>query len=72
MGEPTKAVCIIEGLKILMQYDEKTYVSAEHDQIWAGSEKTYIDKLSEDHKGAMIDVLRWFWDETVESWSCYV
>ena len=60
---------VIEGLQILAKYVEnpdKSWVSAEHDQIWAGPDRGEV--VSEEDKKALED-LGWFEDDDCGGWS---
>jgi hypothetical protein len=55
---------ILEGLKILMNYGNSNF-SAEHDQVYAGSDES-VESIKEDDKKKLED-LGWFIADN--SWS---
>jgi len=58
---------IFEGLKILMNYGSSNF-SAEHDQIFAGSDES-VENIKEDDKKKLED-LGWFISEKCWSHFC--
>lgn len=65
-----------EGLEILIKYEKiygiKGYVSAEHDQIWAGCDYD-TDRGRMDKKDrARLRRLGWFVDTDCDCWSRFV
>ena len=58
---------IVEGLNILSKYSDGGDFSAEHDQIWAGSDASNMDISEEDLE--RLEELNWFLDEEYDSWS---
>lgn len=62
---------IVKGLQIMIDAGASGYcLQAEHDQIWAGDEKSDIN-LTDEQK-TQLDILGWFFDKEVYCWSAYV
>lgn len=58
---------VMAGLTILTKYDNDCEVSAEHDVLYAGSEKTHEEKLSGKDRDSLAE-LGWHWSESYDSW----
>ncbi len=57
-----------EALGLLLPTTEDRYMSAEHDQIWLPGAPP--DDVGEEMT-AKLDALGVFWDDGVDSWSCF-
>ena len=64
----TKIENFVEGLQILVKYEQGYCIIAEHDQFWAvGTDKT--ENMPEEEK-KRLEELGWFVDE--DSWSIFI
>ena len=63
---------VVEGIQIIMKYEDEPDFAVEHDVIYCGDDSgNAITKMSNEDKEKMSG-LRWFIDEQYDCWSIFV
>ncbi len=62
---------VLAGLLVISQYDENASISAEHDEIFCGGEKSNPNKMSIEDLQTLEDN-NWLWDVHLDTWHKFV
>ena len=62
-----KAEKVMKGIAIILKYNKKAGVCAEHDEFFCGHD---IGEMSDEDDEAM-NHLGWDWDDDIRSWKIY-